>query len=71
MIESPEYYKNMVKQPWDVMEEHLTPEEFVGFLKGNYIKYKMRAGLKEGSDDQLKALHYCEKLDEVRCRENK
>ena len=65
MIESPEYYKNMVKQPWDVMQEELTHEEFIGYLKGCIIKYSMREGKKEGTDDLLKAEHYREKLMEV------
>jgi len=47
------------------MEAVLTPEEFRGFLKGNVIKYSMRAGRKEGSDDAGKAYHYRMKLKEV------
>jgi hypothetical protein len=42
----------------------MTPEEFRGFLKGNVIKYSMRAGRKEGSDDAGKAMHYIHKLRE-------
>jgi hypothetical protein len=48
-----------------VMEAVLTPEEFRGFLKGNIIKYSMRAGRKDGSDDGNKALHYIQKLEEM------
>jgi hypothetical protein len=47
------------------MEAVLTPEEFQGFLKGNIIKYAMRAGRKDGSDDAGKAKHYMQKLKEV------
>lgn len=61
-----QHYKTMPVQPWDVMESVLTPEEFVGFLKGNVIKYSMRAGRKEGSDDANKARHYMMKLEEMR-----
>jgi len=44
----------------------LTPEEWVGFLKGNIIKYGMRQGRKEGADDDAdKAKHYMKKLSEV------
>jgi hypothetical protein len=46
------------------MEAVLTPEEFRGFLKGNVIKYAMRAGRKPGSDDGQKAMHYKQKLKE-------
>lgn len=59
------HYKEMPVQPWDVMEAVLTKEEFVGYLKGNVIKYSMRAGRKEGSDDAGKAMHYKYKLKEV------
>ena len=58
------HYKDMPMQPWDVMEAVLTPEEFRGFLRGNVIKYSMRAGRKEGSDDLEKARHYMQKLKE-------
>ena len=60
------HYKDMGMQPWEVMENVLTSEEFEGFLKGNVIKYSMRQGKKEGSDDANKAQHYLMKLKEVR-----
>lgn len=60
------HYKDMTVQPWAVMQAVLTPEEFIGFLKGNVIKYSMRQGKKEGStDDAEKALHYLQKLREI------
>lgn len=37
-----EHYKKAAKQPIEVMQLLLTPEEFRGFLLGNVIKYKMR-----------------------------
>lgn len=59
-----QHYKEMGVQPWDVMESVLTHEEFIGFLKGNVIKYAMRQGKKD-SDDAGKAKHYRMKLKEV------
>lgn len=59
------HYKDMAVQPWTVMQAVLTHDEFVGFLKGNLIKYSMRQGRKEGTDDAAKAQHYLEKLAEV------
>lgn len=59
------HYKDMPMQPWEVMESVLSREEFIGFLRGNVIKYAMRAGRKEGSDDANKARHYQQKLNEV------
>ena len=60
-----DHYKDMSIQPWTVMESILTYEEFVGFLKGNIIKYSMRDGKKEHSQDAGKAAHYIAKLLEV------
>jgi hypothetical protein len=59
------HYKDMPVQPWTVMKEMLTHTEFVGFLKGNIIKYSMRQGRKQDSDDLGKLNHYIAKLREV------
>lgn len=59
-----EHYKTMEVQPWHVMESVLTREEFIGFLKGNIIKYGMRQGKKD-SPDAEKCQHYRKKLSEV------
>lgn len=63
-----QHYKDMGIQPWTVMEAVLTHEEFVGFLKGNVIKYAMRQGKKD-SDDANKARHYALKLSEIERKE--
>ena len=61
-----DHYKNMPIEPWELMAAVLTPEEFRGFLKGNVIKYSLRAGRKLGSmDDADKARHYMMKLNEL------
>lgn len=51
-------------EPWTIMEKNFTREEFIGFLKGNIIKYCLR---KKGSDlqDFEKIEHYARKLQEV------
>jgi len=59
------HYKDMPVQPWTVMEAVLTHDEFVGFLRGNIIKYSMRQGRKQDSDDLGKLKHYIAKLNEV------
>jgi hypothetical protein len=59
------HYKDMPVQPWTVMQAVLSDEEFRGFLKGNIIKYAMRQGRKDGSDDAGKLQHYLQKLHEV------
>ena len=58
------HYKEMPIQPWHVMESVLTREEFIGFLKGNIIKYSLRQGKKD-SPDADKARHYMQKLKEI------
>ena len=57
------HYKDMSVQPWTVMEQLLTRQEFIGYLKGNIIKYAMRAGLKDEHDGE-KLKHYMQKLNE-------
>ena len=56
------HYKDMTIQPWAVMEAVLTHEEFVGFLKGNIIKYIMRYKDKNGIEDLYKAQWYIKEL---------
>lgn len=57
-------YRTLDIEPWDIMQADFTREEFIGFLKGNIIKYCLR---KKGSDlqDFEKIEHYARKLQEV------
>lgn len=57
-----DHYQRMVIQPWDVMRACMSREEWLGFLKGNIIKYVMRANAKGGTEDLRKALHYLQTL---------
>jgi hypothetical protein len=61
------HYKDMSVQPWTVMEALLTRDEFIGYLKGNLIKYGMRQGKKD-SPDAEKWHHYNMKLNEIRAK---
>jgi hypothetical protein len=62
-----DHYKKMGIEPWDVMQLVLTEEEFVGYLKGNIIKYAIRDGKKIGAEkDGEKALHHKQKLSEIK-----
>lgn len=61
------HYKGAV-EPLEVMAKILTKEEFVGFLKGNIIKYSYRAGRKVGESvekDRNKFLVYSDWLHKV------
>ena len=57
-------YTTLDIEPWDIMKADFTREEFIGFLKGNIIKYCLR---KKGSDlqDFEKIEHYAKKLQEI------
>ena len=51
--------------PLNLLERLLTPEEYIGYLKGNALFYGMKAGKKGGSDDDIdKAFEYMAMLDE-------
>lgn len=53
-------------QPIDLIQYILTKEELIGFLKGNIIKYSLRAGHKgDPEKDKAKALQYRKWLDTV------
>ena len=60
----PKHYADMPVEPLEVIKSVLTYEEYIGFLKGNAIKYAMRAGRKSGSDDVAKFGFYKDELIE-------
>ena len=58
------YLKHSI-QPWDAMQDWMTPEQMSGFLRGNVIKYIARYRDKAGVEDLKKARHYLDKLIET------
>lgn len=64
-----EHYASMAGlEPIELMQLVLSPAEFIGFLKGNIIKYSMRAGKKQGEaaeKDVAKAKRYTAWLRKV------
>lgn len=55
-------------EAWDVIRAVLTPEELRGYCLGNVLKYRLRAGEKEGQDPTkclAKARWYRERLVEI------
>lgn len=61
-----DHYRTKAVQPWDAMQAWMTPEQFVGFLRGNAVKYLARAGSKgDALEDYRKAQHYLARLIEV------
>ena len=62
------HYNAQAIQPIELMEMSFSKEEFKGFLKGNILKYSMRAGSKSGESvfkDTVKAKQYRMWLDLV------
>ena len=57
-IFNPKHYMQGSHECIDEIEAMLSPEEFKGFLKGNVIKYRYRANLKNGKEDLEKADNY-------------
>lgn len=60
-----DHYKNLSVEPWAAMEAWLSREEYIGYLRGNIIKYHARANSgKEDKNIQIaKAKHYADELD--------
>lgn len=52
-------------QPWDVMQQDMSEEEFRQYLRGNVLKYIMRYRKKGGLEDLQKAQHYLTRLIET------
>jgi len=60
-----EHYITKHVQPWQAMESWMSKEQFVGFLRGNAIKYLARCDDKGGILDLKKARHYLDRLIEL------
>ncbi len=51
---NPQHYKQYAVEVIDLIQQALTPEEFKGYLKGNMLKYRFRAGYKKDREEDLK-----------------
>lgn len=60
-----DHYKKKEIQPWEAMEAWMSKEQFIGFLRGNALKYLARCDDKGGVEDVRKARHYLDKLIET------
>ena len=60
------HYKTSVLEPILVMQKMFTHEEFVGFLKGNILKYRLRLGHKDDIQKEMdKMQRYEQWLEEA------
>lgn len=63
---NPDHYKVHANECVDEIRAMLTPEEFKGFLKGNFLKYRYRSGHKDDPEQEAKKSDwYMNKLMEV------
>ena len=44
-------------QPIEVMQEHMSHDEFIGFLRGNIIKYACRLGKKDSAEKEAAKIY--------------
>ena len=63
-VNHPSHYNQGKTETIDILKEFLTEEEFIGFLKGNVLKYLHRYKYKNGLEDLNKASWYLDRLKE-------
>lgn len=61
-VNSPNHYASQSIECIVAMEAMLSPEEFIGYLRGNIFKYQWRYKQKNGIEDLKKAQWYQNKL---------
>ena len=64
-VNHPEHYNQGTIECIDAIEAMLSHEEFVGYLRGNSLKYRWRFRYKNGIEDLRKAEWYEKKLLKV------
>ncbi len=64
-VNHPSHYNNGKIECIEAIEAMLTHEEFVGYLRGNSLKYRWRFRYKNGIQDLDKATWYESKLKKV------
>ena len=64
-INSPPHYNNNpgMIECIDAIQAMLSPEEYVGYLRGNSLKYRWRFRYKNGVEDLKKAKWYENRLE--------
>tara|TARA_A100001201_G_scaffold58422_1_gene56140 strand:- start:848 stop:1078 length:231 start_codon:yes stop_codon:yes gene_type:complete len=64
-VNHPEHYNQGTIECIDAIEAMLSQEEFVGYLRGNSLKYRWRFRYKNGIEDLRKAEWYEKRLLKV------
>lgn len=55
------HYQEAVVEPIKVMQKLFTREEYIGFLKGNILKYRLRMGHKDDIQTEMDKIRVYEK----------
>jgi hypothetical protein len=67
VVNNPEHYKlqGLEVEALDVIKSVLSYDEYIGYLRGNILKYQLRAGKKTSKEEDLgKANYYTKELEE-------
>lgn len=64
-VNNPSHYADSAIECIDAMQAMLTPEQFIGYLRGNIFKYQWRYEKKNGIEDLKKSQWYLDKLISV------
>ena len=70
-VNNPPHYNKGDIECIDGIEAMLTREEFIGYLRGNSLKYRWRFPYKNGIEDLKKAEWYEKKMLEILTNEEK
>ena len=62
MVNHPSHYTNGKIECIDAIESSMTPAQFIGYCKGNIMKYLYRFEHKNGVEDVRKAQWYLNKM---------
>jgi len=65
MVEHPPHYGQGAIECIDYIQDFLTREEYIGYLRGNIAKYNHRWRYKNGIEDLKKARWYHSRLIEL------
>jgi len=65
LVNSPPHYNQGGVECIEAIESILSVEEFIGYLRGNSLKYRWRFRYKNGLQDLEKAKWYETKLEEL------
>lgn len=58
-VQNPKHYKFFDTEVIEIIRASMTKEQFIGYCKGNCIKYRLRAGKKDDAlQDLMKAEEY-------------